>query len=291
VSVVGQPDSLRRFLFEDEQIRGSIVRLNETWQQILAADDYPAPVRGLLGEALAATALLGRSLKFDGSLTLQVQGGENLRLLVLQCDNQLRLRGLARFGDDLPDEFGRLVGGGSLCVTVDSAKKGKRYQSIVPLAEDNFAACLGDYYQQSVQLPSIFLLSADAEQAAGLMFQALPERQSGSGRWQQLEYELSDLDVARMCRIDDQTLLTALFPQDDIRLFSPEAVSFHCDCSVERIEKMLRMLGSAELTELVGEQDPVEVRCEFCNRLYRVPGDNIRRLVAELADSGSDALH
>ncbi len=291
MSSAAAPDTLRRFLFEEEQIRGSIVRLNDTWRQILTADEYPDQVRNLLGEALAATALLGRSLKFDGSLTLQVQGGENLRLLVLQCDNQLRLRGLARFGDNLPDDFAGLIAGASLCVTVDSTKKGKRYQSIVPLAENDFSACLAHYYQQSVQLSSIFLLAADEHQAAGLMLQALPERQSGSGRWQKLEFELENLDVGRMSRIDDRTLLSALFPQDDIRLFAAEPVSFHCDCSLERIEKMLRMLGSSELTDLVSEQDPVEVRCEFCNQLYCVPGENIWRLIADITGAAGKAIH
>ena len=135
-----QPDSLRRFLFESEQIRGSVVRLNKTWQQILALDEYPVQVRALLGEALAATALLGRNLKFDGHLILQIQGGEHLRLLVLQCDNQLRIRGLVRFGDRLPDAFTELVDGASLCVTVEANVKNSRYQSIVPLAEDDFGA-------------------------------------------------------------------------------------------------------------------------------------------------------
>jgi molecular chaperone Hsp33 len=288
--VLPTPDSLTRFLFENEQIRGSIVRLNQTWQQIQTADNYPDPVRALLGEALAATALLGRNLKFDGRLGLQLQGGEHLRLLVLQCDNQLRIRGLARFGDEPPATFGRLVDGATLCVSIEASKKNKRYQSIVPLSEDNFAACLEHYYQQSVQLPTLFLLTADDQQASGIMLQALPERKSGSGRWQQLQHELEGLDVGRMCRVDDLTLLSALFPEDDIRLFDPEPVEFHCDCSVERIEKMLCMLDSRELKELVGEQDPVEVRCEFCNRAYEIPGDTVLKLAASMRASGS-ALH
>jgi molecular chaperone Hsp33 len=166
--------------------------------------------------------LLGRNLKFDGQLTLQLQGGEHLRLLVLQCDNQLRMRGLARFGDRVPEVFSDLVAGAALCVTVEASRNNKRYQSIVPLAEDNLAACLEHYYQQSVQLPSLFLLAADDQQAAGIMLQALPERESGSGRWQRLCDELIDLDVARMCSIDDQTLLSALFPEDELNpLLSP----------------------------------------------------------------------
>jgi molecular chaperone Hsp33 len=284
-------DTLRRFLFEAEQIRGSIVRLDTTWQKVLEGDDYPAQVQVLLGEALAATALLGRNLKFDGNLTLQLQGGEHIRLLVLQCDNKLQMRGLARFGDRLPDGFSPLVTGAMLCVTIEGAQQSKRYQSIVPLAEENLAACLEHYYQQSVQLPSMFLLAADEQQACGVMLQAMPGRESGSGRWQQLAGEIRDLDVMRMCQIDDQSLLTALFPEDDIRLFDAEPVAFGCDCSQERIEKMLCMFGSAELEDVLNEQDPVEVRCEFCNQRYEVPGTRVQCIVAEMSQTADQRIH
>ena len=284
-------DTLRRFLFEKEEIRGSIVRLSDTWRRLLQADDYPPEVRPMLGEALAATALLARNLKFDGRLTLQIQGGAHLRLLVMQCNNQLQLRGLARFGDDLPDNFTELVEGGALAITVESGRAAERYQSIVPLSEISLSESLGLYYRQSVQLPTIFMLAADDEQAAGLMLQAMPERKPGSGYWQELVAGLQGLDVARMSRVQDEVLLTALFPDQDIRLFDAEPVNFHCDCSEERIESMLKLLGVAELEDLIAQHDPVEIRCEFCNRLYSLTGTQIRRFIAELASRAGSALH
>lgn len=284
-------DTLRRFVFEHEEIRGSIVRLDDTWQSLRAADAYPPSVEGVLGEALAATALLGRNLKFDGRLTLQVQGGEHVRLLVMQADNELRVRGLARFGDTVPDEFAALVAGGALCVTVESGAKAERYQSIVPLTEPSLARCLEHYYRQSVQLPTVFLLAADAGRATGLMLQAMPERKSGSGRWQRLVAELAGLDALRVSRLDDEVLLAALFPDDDLRLFDPEPVSFHCDCSLERIENMLRILGPNELVDLIADQDPVEICCEFCNSAYQVPASRIMTLVAELSGGSGSAVH
>ena len=284
-------DTLRRFLFEKQEIRGSIVRLDHTWQILQAADDYPLPVRNLVGEAAAATALLGRNLKFDGRLTLQVQGGEHLRLLVMQSDNNLNLRGLARFGDDLPEAFTELVDGGSLVVTVESAKKAERYQSIVPLSEIDLAECLGLYYQQSVQLPTHFMLAADETAATGIMLQALPERKAGNGYWRRMLEGLQNLDVMRMSQVDDEVLLAALFPDDDIRLFDPEPVGFRCDCSDERIDNMLRMLGPDELKDLIAQQDPVEIRCEFCNTAYDRPAERIYELVAELTGSSDQPLH
>lgn len=284
-------DTLRRFLFEEEEIRGSIVRLGTTWQQLQNTEDYPDIVRSVLGEAAAATALLGRNLKFDGRLTLQMQGGEHLRLLVMQSDNQLRLRGLARYGDNVPGNFTELVDGGALCVTVESAKKAERYQSIVPLSEIDLAECLGLYYQQSVQLPTLFMLQSSETEAVGLMLQALPERKAGSGRWRRLLEEVRGLDVTRMSHVDDEVLLTALFPDDDIRLFEPESVLFHCDCSDERIDNMLRMLGPDELKDLIAQQDPVEIHCEFCNQRYERPAEVIYALIAELGGGDASALH
>jgi molecular chaperone Hsp33 len=285
------PDSLRRFLFEKEEIRGSIVRLRDTWQHLLSADNYPPHVQPVLGEALAATALLGRSLKFDGRLTLQVQGGEHLRLLVMQCDHRLRMRGLAHFGDNVPDNFTELVDGGALCITVESGKKAERYQSIVPLSEISLAESLQHYYQQSVQLPTMVMLAADETEAVGRMLQAMPERKPGNGFWRRIVEDIQGLDVVRMSHVEDTTLLTALFPDDDIRLFDAEPVVFHCDCSDQRIENMLKMLGPNELQDMIAQQDPVEIRCEFCNHLYSLPAEQIMVLVAELGGDPAKSLH
>jgi molecular chaperone Hsp33 len=224
-------------------------------------------------------------------LTLQIQGAEHLRLLVMQSDNKLRLRGLARYGDALPEPFTELVDGGSLCVTVESARKAERYQSIVPLSEIDLAECLGLYYRQSVQLPTMFMLAADDTQATGLMLQAMPERKTGSGYWQRMIANLQDLDVVRMCQLQDEVLLSALFPDDDIRVFDPEPVEFHCDCSEQRIDNMLRMLGATELQDLIAQQDPVEISCEFCNHTYIRPAEDIYVLMAELTGGNEKALH
>jgi molecular chaperone Hsp33 len=201
------------------------------------------------------------------------------------------MRGLARFGDDLPDTFAELVDGGALCITVESTGKAERYQSIVPLPDDNLAACLEHYYQQSVQLPTMFMLAANDQHAAGLMLQVMPERQGGNGRWAELLAQLEGLDIARLSQVDEALLLTALFPEDDIRLLDSEPVCFHCDCSVERIENMLHMLGAAELADLLNDPGPVEIRCEFCNELYVIPAERIQGIVSELTRTQGGALH
>jgi len=285
-------DSLRRFIFEGEDILGSIVRLDDVWQSLRSSDTYPPQIEALVGEAAAATALLGRSLKFDGRLTFQVQGAEHLRLLVMQVDNALNLRGVARYGDALPPYFTELVDGGLLCITVESdgvgGAKPERYQSMVPLSEKSLADCLGVYYRQSVQLPTVIMLATNHERAAGLMLQAMPERKPGSGRWQQLLAEVGALDVMRMSGLDDNALLSVLFPEDDIRLFEAEPVAFKCDCSDERIINMLQMFSADELANLISAKDPVEISCQFCNHQYLVSGERILGLIDQAA---GNAVH
>jgi len=289
-------DTLRRFIFEGEDILGSVVRLDDVWQELRKADNYPAEIHDIVGESAAAAALLGRSLKFDGRLTFQVQGGDPVHLLVMQTDHELNLRGLARwseqaFNDAADKSFASLTNGGQFSITVEAADNPERYQSIVPLTENSLDGCLQHYYEQSVQLPTIILLAANAERAAGLMLQAMPERKAGSGRWQQLTEELAGMDVLKMAGLEDSVLLSTLFPEDDIRLFDAEPVAFRCDCSMQKIENVLRMFGNEELENLLAEPGAVEVRCEFCNELYEVQPERIRELIAESGDAAGKPLH
>ena len=284
-------DSLRRFILENQGVRGSLVRLSSTWADIASTDYYPDPVRTVLGEATAAAALLGRNLKFDGRLTLQLQGGEGLQLLLVQCSNQLTLRGLARYTDSLPVSFQELVAGGSLCVNGESQPGGERYQSIVPLGQTCLADCLAYYYRQSVQIPTLFLLETTRERVTGLMLQTLPDRETPAGAWEQLVAMTTDLDLNRAGQLEDEFLLTTLFPEEDVRLFQPEPVEFLCDCSEERIDRMLKMLGPEELGAMLQEQGDVDVRCEFCNRLWTVTADHLGELIDETAGQLSGGLH
>ncbi|MFP3408419.1 Hsp33 family molecular chaperone HslO, partial [Pseudomonas sp. SIMBA_065] len=67
-------DQLHRYLFENAAVRGELVNVSDTWRETVKNHDYPAPVKTLLGEMLVATSLLTATLKFDGEITVQLQG-------------------------------------------------------------------------------------------------------------------------------------------------------------------------------------------------------------------------
>ncbi|MHB9018741.1 MAG: Hsp33 family molecular chaperone HslO, partial [Burkholderiales bacterium] len=90
-------DSLTRFMFEHAAVRGEIVSLDETWREVLKHADYPPPLQTLLGELMAAAALLIATLKFDGSMIIQLQSEGAVKLLVVEATSALALRATAKW--------------------------------------------------------------------------------------------------------------------------------------------------------------------------------------------------
>ena len=97
-------DQLQKFMFNAAPVRGEIVSLRNTWQEVLARRDYPAPVRTVLGEMMAACALLSANLKFDGTLIMQIFGDGPVKMLVVQCSSSLAMRATAKFSAELEAE-------------------------------------------------------------------------------------------------------------------------------------------------------------------------------------------
>jgi len=165
-------NEVQSFLLEGRGIRGSIVRLQETWLQLLAQHHYPEPVLEMLGEAVAATVLLGNGLKDKPRVSLQLQGEGTVRLLVIQCSEDLKVRGMAHW--DEPAERGNLLGDGRLAVNVDTGRENGFFQGIVPLVSSELKECLEAYFTQSEQLPTMISLFGSRSDAAGIMLQMLP---------------------------------------------------------------------------------------------------------------------
>lgn len=274
-------DSLRRFIFEHLPVQGRHVHLDASWRAVLERQDYPAPVRAVLGQAMAATALLSATLKYEGSITLQIQGGGPVHLLVVQCTSQLQLRGLARWHGELPDAgLAALVGDGKLVLTIEQAGNGERYQSIVPLEGDTLAASLENYFVRSEQLPTRLWLSAGETSAAGLLLQLMPDREREPDAWQHVTVLADTITDQDLSELSAEQVLHRLYNEDDVRLFESAPVSFRCQCSRERIESTLRGLGEGEVQGIIREQGSVHVECEFCARQYDFDSVDVQVLFA-----------
>ena len=261
-------DRVRRFLLEEHPVRGQLVQLEASWAALREHASYPAPVRDLLGEATAAAVLLASTLKFDGSLTLQMQGDGAVRLLVAQCTHDFRIRAVAHFdAQRVGPDFAQLAGSGRIMVTVESVERGAPYQGIVPLAGASLAECIDGDFATSEQLPTRVRLAADGMRAGGLLVQQLPGVEA-SEAWNRLCTHSAGLGAHDLLYAAPEALVRRSASIDDVRLFSGSAVRFECRCSRDRVLGVLRSLGEAEVQDVLREQGKVTVTCDFCHRPY-----------------------
>lgn len=264
-------DQLQRFIFEHADIRGSIVRMENSFQQIISQRSYPPKIQQLLGEALIACLLLADSIKFEGRLSLQFQGDERLSMLLVQCDHQLKIRGFARFAEQMNDEdYEQAFLNGQLALTISPDKSTQAYQSLVPINSSSMAENLMHYFAQSEQLSTRIWLATGEQQAAGMMLQLLPD--SGTAEreefWSYATQIGQTVSKEELLTLDNITLLHRLYHETELRIFDPREIQFKCQCSKEKMKEVLRVLGEEEANELLKEQQTIEVSCDFCNQQY-----------------------
>jgi molecular chaperone Hsp33 len=264
-------DYLYRFVFEDFGVRGEFVRLAASWQAVREKHHYPAPVAQALGSALAAVSLLSATIKFRGSLVLQVQGDGLVRSLVAQATDQGTLRGMASF-QALPEgqepAADELLGHARLVLTAESPD-GERYQGIVPVEGGSVAGAVEHYFRQSEQLPTRLWLAASGDRVGGLFLQRLPGATDDAEDWHRVITLADTISDEELLSLDVEELLHRLFHEESVRLFEPEPLAFRCSCSRERVGRALVAIGEGEVAQILDEMGSIEVNCEFCNASYR----------------------
>jgi molecular chaperone Hsp33 len=311
-------DSLHRFIFEQFPIRGHLVHLDAAWRALIEHADYPAAIRDTLGEAVAASLLLAATIKFEGVLSLQLQGDGPVHLMLVQCTSGLGVRGLARYREGEPEagtkagaaagtlagagRIADLIGAGNLTVTVETDDSSQRYQGIVPITGQRLADSLQVYFENSEQLPTRLWLHADAQGASGMLLQKLPAAGGLPGQgavdaaavddaWRRVQLIAETLTPEEMRTLTDAEILHRLFHEDDVRLFESAPVYFRCRCSRERVSGMLQGLGETETRSILAERGEVEVRCDFCNRAYVFDAVDIGQLFNAGVASESGSVH
>lgn len=302
-------DCLHRFLFEHLPIRGHIVHLDAAWRALLEHREYPENIRDTLGEAVAASVLLAATLKFEGTLSLQLQGQGPMHLLLAQCSSQFGVRAVARYREVVESrDITVLSGRGNLTVTLENDDLSQRYQGIVPLTSERLAECLQGYFEHSEQLPTRLWLHADEKGVSGLLLQRISEdtaTRRGVGlpsildappvdiddAWARVQLLAETLKPDELQTLTDRQILRRLFVEDDVRMFESTPVFFRCRCSRERVSGMLRSLGADESRSILAERGSVEVRCDFCNRAYQFDAVDIEQLFATGPAGRSPSVH
>jgi len=278
-------DTLQKFMFENAGVRGELVELESAWQQMLSHKDYPKAVQTILGELMAASALLSANLKFNGTMIMQIHGDGPVKLMVVECDADLRLRATAKLADDAVindhetiKELVHAHGQGRFVITLDPNDKmpgQQAYQGIVPLDGDSIATIIENYMLRSEQLDTKLWLAADDKVARGMLLQKLPEiggsgaqAEDGEDMWAHAVMLGDTLKQEELLSTDIETLMRRLFWEQTLRVFDPLHPVFHCSCTREKVGDMLKMLGQAEVDDAITEIGRLDINCDFCGKHY-----------------------
>ncbi len=277
------------FGFEALPVRGALIQLSSAWHRMLRDHDYDALVTETLGHAAAATGLIAQSLKFDGAITLQIQGKGALQMLVMQCTSELDVRGMAavQAGQGAKD-FAELTASAHCAVTVDSGER--PYQGIVEINDASLAASLEHYFAWSVQVPSHIALVADDNVAGGILLQQVPGQPIDEDDWNRLSFLVETLGTGDFNGAAGIELIGKLFAEDDVRVYKPRPVRFRCRCSAAKTEDVLKMIGEAEARQALAEQGSIEVICEYCGRRRHFDAVDVERLFTDNVVPAPDSV-
>ncbi|MDC8785078.1 Hsp33 family molecular chaperone HslO [Roseateles koreensis] len=302
---------LHKFLFEGLPVRGMLVRLTESWREVLKRREvvgaHPPELRALLGEMAAAGVLMQSNIKFNGALILQVFGDGPVKLAVTEVQPDLSFRATAKLVGDVPagaqlEAMLNVHGQGRCAITLDPKDKfpGQQpYQGVVPLYGDQreplqkLSEVLEHYMLQSEQLDTRLVLAANDEMAAGLLIQRLPVQGENnlegasneddiglSDAFNRISMLASTLTSEELLTLDADTVLRRLFWEETVRRFEPLTPKFACNCSRERVGQMLKGLGRDEVDGVLAELGHVEVGCEFCGLQYQFDAVDVGSLFA-----------
>ncbi len=278
-------DRTTRFLFENTAIRGELTQLDDSLKEVLKKHPYPESIQVLIGQFMAAAAMLSDTLKFNGTLSLQVKGSGQVRTLMAECRNNRALRAIAQYNDDFSDS-GELLGEGQLAITIEP-EKGKRYQGIVPIndTEMTLPNVLESYFLQSEQIKTRIWLYSNDQRATGLLLQAMPQSDSISSldftdddSWNRITHLASTLKDEEALTLDTETVLHRLFHEETVRVFEHSEHIFECSCNKQRCENAILTLGEAEAMSAVSQQGHIEIDCQFCHSRYAFAPSDVEKL-------------
>lgn len=272
-------DMLERFLFEGAAVRGELVQLDAAYQEVLARHAYPPVLQAMIGELMAAAALLSATLKFDGTLIMQLHGTGCVKLIVVECTRENTLRATARWEGEVPDvSLAELLGHGRFVITLEP-KEGETYQGIVGFEPGQRVAEIIEHYMaSSEQLATRLWLAVGEGKAAGLLVQKLPAGHGDPDAWDRVQLLAGTVTPEELLGLPAHDILHRLFHEETVRVFDPHPLRFACTCSRERVGSMLKMVGRDEIDGVLAERGEVDITCEFCGKGYQFDAVDVAQL-------------
>lgn len=277
-------DMLNRYLFEDLHARGELVQLDQSYKQIIQNHQYPDAVTALLGELLAATCLLTATLKFEGEISVQLQGDGPVQYMVINGNNLQQMRGIANItGNVLGTSLTDLLGKANMVITI-SPKNGERYQGVVALEGETLAECLEHYFMSSEQLDTKIWLFSDIKsmQAGGSLLQVVPDsndKEQQLADFNHIAQLTNTIKASEVFELEANELLYRLYHEQKVMMFDPQPVTFVCGCSEDKCLTAIANIGREGIEQHLAEQGAIAITCDFCKTEYIFDNSKLQPLL------------
>ncbi|WP_439258078.1 Hsp33 family molecular chaperone HslO [Lonepinella sp. BR2271] len=280
-------DKLYRYLFQNRAVRGEWVRINQSFIDTLNTHHYPKAVQNLLGEMLVATTLLTATLKFNGNITVQIQGDGPLKLALVNGSDSQQIRALARLQGEISDQMSlqQMIGKGVLVITI-APNEGERYQGVVALDKPTITECLEDYFMRSEQLQTQLIIHTGEFEgnpvAAGMLLQIMPDGQGSPEDFEHLATLTTTVKPEEIFGLSAEEMLYRLYHEESVEVYPAQPIAFHCGCSAERSGSALMLISEAEIDEILAEHNgSIDMQCECCGTHYFFNKEKIAQLKAQ----------
>lgn len=290
-------DYMVRATAANAQIRAFAVTSRELVEQARAAHDTSPVVTAALGRLMTGGVMMGSMLKGENDmLTLQIGGSGPVHGLTVTADSKGTVKGYADNPQAMmpPNSAGKLdvggvIGAGVLTVIKDMGLK-EPYSSAIELKTGEIADDLTYYFAASEQVPSSVALGVlmdrnnTVKQAGGFILQLMPFTEEQV--IDQLERKLSAMKPITAMLEDGSTpeqILELVLGDMGLEITDTMPVRFQCNCSRERVEKVLISLGRKELQSLIDEGKDVELNCHFCNQRYVFGVEELKEIYRKIS--------
>ncbi|MFZ7142280.1 Hsp33 family molecular chaperone HslO [Avibacterium avium] len=277
-------DKLYRYLFKNRAVRGEWVRLNQSFKDTLNTHHYPKVVQNLLGEMMVATSLLTATLKFNGSITVQIQGDGPLSLALVNGSDDQKMRALARLQGEVRDDMSlsEMIGKGVLVITI-TPNEGERYQGVIGLDKPTITECLEDYFVRSEQLQTQLIIRTGEFNgepvAAGMLLQVMPDGVGEEGDFEHLATLTATVKDEEIFGLSAEEMLYRLYHEETVEIYPAQNVEFFCGCTQERSGGALLLLPENEIDEILAEHNgSIDMQCECCGTHYFFNKEAIEKL-------------
>ena len=286
-------DTLVRAIADNAQIRAFAVRTTDMTETARRAHDTSPVVTAALGRLMSGAAMMGSMLgEEDELLTLQVDGDGDVGGLVVTADGHGSVKGYAKNPQAMCPasaagklDVGRIVGRGYLTVIKDMGME-EPYNSRIELVTGEIGDDLAQYFVSSEQIPSGVglgvLINKDntVRCAGGFIIQLMPFASDECvARLEQSLSEIKSVTALLDRGLDPEEMLREILKGVDVEITDRREVAFRCNCTRDRVERVLLSMGRQQLEELASDGEDVELNCQFCNTHYVFSPQEIRELL------------